>query len=69
MPINWKLTTFGNRTISPRVVRLLALRPRLAAGVLLSSDARPSVVPSVRATYMPPRAPTVTPLAWLNLTF
>jgi hypothetical protein len=36
------------------VVRLLALRPRLAAGVLLSSVARPSVVPSGKATYMPP---------------
>ena len=44
-------------------LRFLALRPRLAAGVLLSSDAlSPSVVPSVRATCVPGEAPTVTAL-------
>jgi len=42
--------------------RFLALRPRLAAGVLLSSEAGPSVVPSVRATCMPGETSTVTPL-------
>ena len=42
--------------------RFLALRPHLAAGVLLSSVAGPSVVPSVRATCMPGETSTVTPL-------
>src|SRR5687768_8154370 len=48
--------------------RFLALRPRLAAGVLLSSDAGPSIVPSVKATYMPPWTRTVTLLSRQHLT-
>src|SRR5688572_5234946 len=51
-------------------LRFLALRPRLAAGVLLSSDASgPSVVPSVRATCVPVEARTVTALTQHDLTF
>jgi hypothetical protein len=37
-----RLSTFGNRTISTRLgSRFLALRPRLTAGVLLSSVTLP----------------------------
>lgn len=51
-------------------LRFLALRPRLAAGVLLSSAVfGPSVVPSVRATCVPGEALTVTALTQHDLTF
>jgi hypothetical protein len=49
--------------------RFLALRPHLAVSVLLSSDAGPSVVPSVRATCMPGETSTVTPLTPHDLSF
>lgn len=47
--------------------RLLALRPCLAAGVLLSSDAGPSIVSSVRATCVPGATWTVTALTSKHL--